>query len=318
QAQLKLFVVVDVARHVHADEADDDDAGAVARQLARQPLGLARIRTGGEQHAVRAVAAGQPQTRGARRHIAGGDGVGARLVRQLASRRVNINADHLAAGGFQDLHSELAHQSEADDGGDFAQARVGLADALQRDGADGRVAGGFERRRVGHPGAEVLRAEDDFGVRGVPGAGAGDAVADLKLPHVAPDADHQAGGAVAERLHLVELRHDLLVSRTQAFALERIEHLTDEVRAFLDLADQRALRRLDGRAFGAGADQRIGGAHQNAARSERRRRQLLDFQFTGAVILDDLFHEQWSVASGQWPVFSDQLRVVRDNRRDGN
>src|SRR5436305_2967013 len=192
-------------------------------------------------------------------------------------------------------------EPSADNADGDAVALVCLADALQRDCPDGRITRGFERRPRWHVGAEVLGNKDDFGVRRIAAAGAGDAVADLKLGHVTPDADDDACGAVAKRLHLVELRDHLFVGRAQTFALEGVEHLTDEVWAFFGFADQRALRRLDGGAFGAGADQRIGGAHQNAARTERRRRQLFNFQLTGAVILDDLFHEQWSVASGQWP-----------------
>ena len=112
--------------------------------------------------------------------------------------RVQIEPDHPAPVRPQQLHRDLANQSEPDDRHALAERRRGAADPLERDGPDRG-----ERRRPGlHSGRrsrnEVGGHRHDLCVAGAAGARARD---ELARPEVrdATGVDHKAGARVAKR-----------------------------------------------------------------------------------------------------------------------
>ncbi len=127
-------------------------------------------------------------------------------------------------------------------------------------------------------------------MRSIAHAGTGYAIAEMKVAYVIADFDHGARRAVAERSQRSEFRAYSLNRVPDSVALCSLNHLADEVR-LLDCASQETfLAGLDGRAFGAGANQRSFCAHQHESESGDRHWDIGRLHLTRLLILKDLFH----------------------------
>ena len=198
-AQLELLLVHRRAVDVDRRLADDDDPAAVAREADGQLERVGRGRRGAEEHRVEAEPAGgrphgvlEPGVVAAQRGHPG-------AARELDGGIVEVDADHPAARREQDARRELADEAEPDHADPLADARLGLADAVQRDRADGGVGRVVETDARRHVDDEVLRHGDDLGVVRPAATAAGDPVAGRDPLDAGPDLEHDAGGRVAER-----------------------------------------------------------------------------------------------------------------------
>ena len=106
---------------------------------------------------------------------------GAGGKRQLAFLGVEIDAHDPAAIGAAQLHGELTEQAEADHRNAHAELKPRLAQALERDGADGARACSLEAHVARHRRDEGARHGVIFGMGGDGLADAGDAIADAEL-----------------------------------------------------------------------------------------------------------------------------------------
>src|SRR5205823_4869800 len=129
-----------------------------------------------------------------------------------------------------------------------------------------------------------------FRVRSVARSGACYAVACAKLICLVADFDNSTGHAVAEVLRLRQAPLHFFISRAESLAFDGIQDLPHKIRSASGLSYQRALRGLDYRSLGPGANQRESGAHQDSSRPKSGWRQLLNLQLAGAKVLYDLFH----------------------------
>ena len=116
-----------------------------------------------------------------------GAGVEAERERPLDARGLEIQTDHPAPRGLEQLHGDLADEAEADHADALAQLRRRATHALQRDGADGRRRGLLQIAPGRDAAHQISRHVDVFRVRRLPGPGGrhqiagreiGDAVAD--------------------------------------------------------------------------------------------------------------------------------------------
>ena len=202
---------------------------------------------------------------------------------------VEVDADHVAARRGEEPRRELPDEPEPDHPDRRAELRLGLADAVQRDGADGRVGGVLEGDAVGHWGDEVPRHGEDLGVvRAL--AAAGDAVAGRDALDPFADLEHDPGGRVADRGERLEPVARGVERGADPLDARLVHDLLDEVGAGARLLEQVLLAGDDLRPLGAGADQRDAVRDEQPAGPERRGGHVDDAD--GAVLraLGDLLH----------------------------
>ena len=218
------------------------------------------------------------------------------LVRALEQRLVEVDADDRAAGRPQQHARDLADEAEADDRHALAEAHVGLPNAVHRDRSDGCERALLEAQRVGQADAEVAGHVVDLGVHGVVRSAAGDAVPGGQVTDQRARAEHDAGGRVAERGRVVELRShggDRVLDPVTASLLE---HDRDLVRARAGLLDEVLAAGLHLRSLGPRAQQ--AGAHvdEHAFGRHRRKGNLEYLDLPVAQALRDLLHERATTA----------------------
>ncbi len=221
-------------------------------------------------------------------------GRGAQALGQLAAHRVGVGADDADSRGGQELHHELPDQAEADDQRHFAELRLALADALQRDrpnGAEGRVPG---REAVRHRGVEVLRHPVQLGVQRVLVAGAGHEVADLHVVDAGADLLDHPAQRVAQRRVGVQLAHHLAVGGGHPVGGHALHDLGHLVRTGAGLAQHRHAGLGHLHQLGPGGDQRVGAADQHTARLAPRHRDVEHRQLAALVVLHYLLHSNSS------------------------
>ncbi len=119
-------------------------------------------------------------------------------ARALDALRIEIEAEHPAAVGLQQLHRDLADQAETDHGDDVAELRRRAAHALQRDRADRRRRGRAQRHAGRNAADQVALHDDPVGVIGLAGARAGDQIAGREIGDAFTDGDHFAGRGIAD------------------------------------------------------------------------------------------------------------------------
>jgi hypothetical protein len=168
----------------------------------------------------------------------------------------------------------LPEQPEPYDDRRLAERRRREPHALQRDGAERRVGGLGEAYRVGHAHAEVARDRQKLRVRGVADARAGYAVADAEALDLLAHLLDRAGRAVAERQRLFELGADGADGARQALLAGAAHHLADQLGLFERAANKPLAVLPDGGTLRARANERGGGADQQAPAPRRRRRHV--------------------------------------------
>jgi len=254
-ADVEFLGVEEPPVEFHPDRADDRDHAALAAQFSGQRQGRARLRRRADQDAVGAVAVGEPQDGRERIVAAAHDHVRTGLPRDLGAPRVEVHADDAHAGGLQELHRELAEQSESDDDRGLAEPQAGRAHAVHGNRPEGRHARHPRVHTVRHARAQVARNAEHLGMVRVARPGAGDPVARLDPGHAGRHLEHHSGRAVAERDVTGELAGHRAVGRQQPLAPELAERLLDQVRPRSRLAQQGFPRQLDHHALGSGRDQ---------------------------------------------------------------
>ena len=294
EPDVQLLVVVGVPGQVEPGLADVDDPGPVPGQLHR---GLDRAvgrAARGQEHVVGAAAAGQLAQRLLDRGDAlvgrGGAGGGAGLLGPQAAVLEHVQPDHPDPGRDQQPDHELADQAEADHAGGLAQLRLGPADAVHGDRADGGEGGVLGLHLTGHGHAHVDRDPVVLGVQRVLVPGRGDQLADVELLGALAHLDDHAAERVTERRVGVEPVHHLLVGGHRALLRHRVQDLADLVRPGPGLADHGQLGLGQLHHLRAGGDEREPGLHQHAARPARRRGHVEDAELPGLVVLRYLLH----------------------------
>ena len=147
---------------------------------------------------------------------------------------------------------------------------LGLADAVQRDRADGGVGRVVETDARRARDDEVLRHRDDLGVVRPAAAAAGDPVAGRDALDARADLEHDAGGRVAERRERREPVAGDADRGADALDAGAVDDLLDEVGPRARLLEEVLLAGLDLGALGAGADQREAVRDEHPARAEGR------------------------------------------------
>src|SRR5438552_13572652 len=108
--------------------ADAHDAAAIPYQPGGQLDRLVAPGRGGDQHRVHARSRADPERQRERLLAVRTAGAfGARMDRELALRRLEIDPHHPASVRARELDQELAEQAEADDGDALAELEAGLA-----------------------------------------------------------------------------------------------------------------------------------------------------------------------------------------------
>lgn len=270
-------------RHAH-----QHDAAALAAHL--RGLGHRLARRGGcrDDDAVHAPPAAERQP-GRDRILAQARIAGFRpeLRGQLQLLRVEIDGQHAAAVGTQQLHGQQADQAHAGHDEGLAQRGFGQADALQPDGRDDGEDGGFVVDLVRNARTEIAGHAHHIGVRAV----RHDPVADLEALHARPHGVHRSDVAVAQRNRLVQLRADRAERGGQAIGGNLVEHHLDLFRLLPRLGQQRGAAEVHQHAFGAGGDQRGPRRGNDRARTGRHARGLHDIGRARAEILQNLSHD---------------------------
>ena len=311
EPDVEFLLVVGVPRQVELHLADVDDPGAVAGQLHGRLDRAVAVAAGGQEHVVRAAAAGDLGELGEHgvqvvrrpgRHGAG-------LLRQPAALGHRVDADRLHAGRREQPDHQLADQAEADDGGGLAELHLGAAHALHRDGGHGGERGVLGQHPGGDSRAQVDRHPVVLGVQRLLVAGAGDELADLELLRALANLGDDAAQRVAERGVGVELVHHLLVGGDKPLLLHLVNHLLDLVRPGAGHAHHRHAGLGDLHHLGTGRDEREQRPHQDAAGAADRGGHVEDGQLTRLVVLGYLLHQ---VPQG----FSDQSTCSTALHRD--
>ena len=120
-------------------------------------------------------------------------------------RAVEVDPDHFAAGGPEELADELADQPEADDRHPLAQPDIGLTDAVHRDAPQRREGGVLEAEAGRQPHAQVAGYAIDLRVHGAV-APAGHVVARHQIRYARADLEHDARGRIAEAGRVLQAR----------------------------------------------------------------------------------------------------------------
>ena len=292
QPHLQLFLVVGVARHVHADHAHGDHHGAIAGQAWRELDRIARARRGGDQNGIGAA----PEAEGA--HLVDEVRVGSqtRAVSALGARELDLVGGHVdaedpAAGRLEQLHRQLADQAEADHDARLAQPHVGDAHALQRNRADRDERGVVQADRVWHAHRQVSGHRDNLGVVRLASAGAGDPIAARKrVLRGLTNLQDGARAAIAEGYGHVEPTADGLDGRGNPVASQLVGHLLDQLGSLAGGVEQVRAAGFDEHALGARADQRPLVLDQQPAARRQRRGHLDDARRARATVLQNLLH----------------------------
>ena len=212
-------------------------------------------------------------------------------ARELDGGIVEVDADDPAARREQDARRELADEAEPDHADPLADAHLGLADAVQRDRADGgvgRVVEADARRDVDD---EVLRHGDDLGVVRPAATAAGDPVAGRDPLDAGSDLEHDAGGRVAERRERGEPVAGDTDRGADTLDAGAVDDLLDEVGAGARLLEEVLLAGLDLGALGAGADQGEAVGDEQPARAEGGCGNIDDADRPVTRTLCDLLHD---------------------------
>ena len=106
--QRQFFVIVDLARNIHTDETDRYDPPLQTRYLARHLHRLIRRSRGSYEYCISAPSPGPFQDSSVRIFVGPAAIVGSELSCQLDSLLVQIDAEHAAAVGLEQLNRELA------------------------------------------------------------------------------------------------------------------------------------------------------------------------------------------------------------------
>src|SRR5690242_16755015 len=113
------------------------------------------------------------------------------------SLRRKVDGDNTTTGGAGDLDGQHTNEARADYRDGLADADLGLSQALERDGANGRQRGGFGGNLRGDMNREIARHKVDFSMVGVRAAGTSYAVSRAKLFSTFADGNNFAGTAIA-------------------------------------------------------------------------------------------------------------------------
>ena len=214
------------------------------------------------------------------------DRLRAEAAGQAEAPRIDVDAEHLAPVGPEELDGRQANQAEPVDDVPFAEGGLKQPDALKADAPEDRERRLRVRHGVGHLGAEILRDADDLGV----GAVRGDAVARLQARDAGPDLKDTSGVAVSERHGLVEFAEDGLEGRHEAIGANLVEDLADLLGLAPGLGDEGPLAELDDHALGARRDERRAGLDEQVARPHLGARDLGHLGLAVPDVLEDLSH----------------------------
>jgi hypothetical protein len=123
---------------------------------------------------------------------------------------------------------------------------------------------------------------------GVTCAGNGHAISDLQIENFRTDGFNNPGGAVTKRKRLVHFGHDVLKCSDDAMGAHLGNDLPHEIWSLPGFSDQGFLRELHNHFFGAGTDDRGGGAHNHTTGQKNGRRHFYQFQVSTPDTLNDL------------------------------
>ena len=170
----------------------------------------------------------------------------------LDAGRVQIDAEYPAAVRVEQLQCKLAHQSQPDQRGNFAESRSGHPQSLHCDRAQRCEGCLFEFDAVGHARYEILGDADDFGVVRVTRTRAGYAIANGEIRDAFSYARHDTRARITKRLRSIQPRGHGPNRGQRALLGELSAHLFDEVRSGAGFADNRFAREVHRLLLGAG------------------------------------------------------------------
>jgi hypothetical protein len=282
----QLLLVEIGARQLQPDDTDQHDPPTLAAHLRGVVHRAVAAGRGADQYAVDATSAREGPRRLQRAAARQVVGRRAELLGEREPRRVEVEAEHGAAIGAQDLHGDQADQAEAHHHHTFAQGRLQQPHALQRDRAQHGEGRRVVAHPVGHARAQVLGRDHDLRVRAV----RYHPVADLETRDAGADLDHLADVAVAERQRLVELGGHRLVGWDEAVGTHLVHDLAHLVRLLARLVDQVGAAEFDQHALGPGGDQRSPRADAQMAGAHARGRHLDQLGLAVLEVLEHLEH----------------------------
>ena len=140
------------------------------------------------------------------------------FCRQADALGGHVEPHDPATRGLEQLHGELPEQTQPEHHDRFPNLRIGVSDALQRDGPDRGIGGRLGRDARRHGRRQQPRHAVHFGMIGQSGPRARHELAESELPHIRRGLDHFARQAVAQRHVAVELFADGLESGQEAVA----------------------------------------------------------------------------------------------------
>jgi hypothetical protein len=168
----------------------------------------------------------------------------------------DVQPGHPHAGGGQEPHRQLAHQSQADDARRVAELDLAAPHPVHGDRPHRREGGMLGGHPAGHRGAQIDRDPVVLGMQGVLAACRRDQLAHAELAGPRSHLDHLAAQGVAERGVGVEPAGDLLVGRHRALLRYRVDDLAHLVRPGAGLAHHGQFRLGQLHHLGAGGDER--------------------------------------------------------------
>ena len=269
--ETQLLLVKIGPRQLQPGHADEHDAAALATHGCGLVHRIAAARVRGDEHRIDAATAGKGQGCGHRVFTGGRvDHLGAETPRQFEPRRGEIDTQHPAALGAQQLHGEQADQAQAGDHHALAQGGGGQAHPLQADRRQHGTTRLLVAHLVGNAGAQVPGYAHHLGMLAV----AHHPVTHGPSVHARPDLGHPADIAVAKRQGLVELAQHRIDGGGHAVGAGLVEHHAHLVRLLAGLVDPAGLAELHQHAFGAGGNKGAGGVDEQLTGAHPRRRHL--------------------------------------------
>src|SRR3954447_25572408 len=101
----------------------------------------------------------------------------------------------MTAVGPQELHRQLADQTQANYDDRFSQRWLRQPQTLQSNGSHCSERRGIETNFPWQTNTKILRDRENFGVRGIAYSGASDAIADAQICDAFTDLNYGTGGA---------------------------------------------------------------------------------------------------------------------------